>query len=490
MKIGLRFKLSIFLAILLFASLSILSSFVLREIHKNQMEQNEEHLIGQGDIANNYMKQIYLMESVNEPEAFLRNRGKELVNRLDMISGMQVILYDMAGKKIMDSRPLAGQSKPEDLMKYALLDKHVYEIVGDTMVFLSPLRNSKEQIGVLQFNYSITNDRKFYNHFKYLFLYSGFIIFVVFFLFGYLYMNSITRVIMRLKNTTNRIQEGDYTNIKGLNRQDELGELSDNIESMGVRIKNQFEKMQMEQKKLNLAIEKLEVLGVQQKEFIGTVSHEFKTPLTVIKAYTGLMLQYPEDPVLLKEAEENINKEIDRLTKMLEKVLNLSALEKYDFELHMEETEIGEILNDTCKRMLGRIQKYGLQLHTKIESNKLITDKEIFMQIMMNLIDNAIKYNSAKGQIWVTSGKEDDYLFVRVKDTGIGIPIEDRDKIFQPFYKGDKTMPESAGLGLALVKGMVIKLGGSIQAYDNPEAGTTFEIRFPKDVIVYKFETS
>ncbi len=480
MKIGLRFKLSIFLAILLFASLSILSSFVLKEIHKNQMEQNEEHLIGQGDIANNYMKQIYLMESVNEPEAFLRNQGQELVNRLDMISGMQVVLYDMAGKKIMDSRPLAGHSKAEDLMKYALMDKDVYEIVGDTMVFLSPLRNTKEQIGVLQFNYSIAKDRKFYNHFKYLFLYSGCIIFVVFFLFGYLYMNSITRVITRLKNTTIRIQEGDYTNINGLSRRDELGELSDNIESMGVRIKNQFEKMQMEQKKLNLAIEKLEVLGVQQKEFIGTVSHEFKTPLTVIKAYTDLMLQYHEDPVLLKEAEENINKEIDRLTKMLEKVLNLSALEKYDFELHMEETEMAEILKDTCKRMLGRIHKYGLQLHTKIESSKLITDKEIFMQIMMNLIDNAIKYNSAKGQIWVTSGREDDFLFVRVRDTGMGIPVADRDKIFQPFYKGDKTMPESTGLGLALVKGMVIKLGGSIQVYDNPEAGTTFEIRFPR----------
>jgi signal transduction histidine kinase len=479
MKIGLKLKLSIFLALLLLTSLSILSFFVLRGIHNNQIQENESYLIQQGEIASNYMKQIYLLESENTPDTFLRNRAQELVTRLDMISGMQVILYDMSGEKIMDSRPLAGHIDADDLMKYALLDKDTYEIAGDTMVFLAPLRSSKEQIGVLQFNYSISKDRIFYTHIKRLFLYSGLIIFTAFFICGYFYMNSITRVIKQLKNTTHRIQEGDYKNIQGSKRRDELGELGDNILFMGARIQSQFEKMQEEQQNLSLAVEKLEVLGTQQKEFIGNVSHEFKTPLTVIKAYTDLMFQYHEDPVLLNDAQENINKEIQRLTKMLEKVLNLSALEKYDFELHKEETDIAELLHDTCNRMLGRAQKYGLQLHIETENNIIITDKEIFMQIMMNLIDNAIKYNRPQGHVWVTSGKEDDSLLIKVKDTGIGIPIAERDKIFQPYYKGDKTTSESTGLGLALVKGLVGKLGGSIRIYDNQKEGTVFEIRFP-----------
>lgn len=480
MKIGLKLKLSAFLALLLLTSLSILSFLVLRGIHNNQREQNENYLIQQGNIASNYIKQIYLMESVNTPDAFLKKRAKELVTRFDMISGMQVILYDMSGKKIMDSRPLAGHMDAKELMKYALQDKNTYEIIGDTMVFLAPLRSSIEQIGVLQFNYSISKDRLFYNHIKQLFLYSVFIIFIIFFLFGYLYMNSMTRVMKRLINTTRRIQEGDYTNLYEPERKDELGELGSNISCMGARIQSQFENMQKEQKNLSLAVDKLEVLGNQQKQFIGNVSHEFKTPLTVIKAYTDLMLQYHEDPALLTQAQENINKEIQRLTNMLEKVLNLSALEKYDFELHIEEADIAELLKDTCSRMLGRVQKYSQQLHTEMESNIIHTDKEIFMQIMMNLIDNAIKYNRPEGHIWVVSGKEDHFLFVRVKDTGIGIPKEDRDKIFQPFYKGDKTMSESTGLGLALVKGLVDKLGGSILVYDNQKEGTTFEIRFPR----------
>ncbi|HEX9061018.1 MAG TPA: HAMP domain-containing sensor histidine kinase [Clostridia bacterium] len=482
MKISIKVKLSVFLTILLLAAVSTLSVLVLGGIRENQKQQYEEYLVQQGEIASNYIKQTYLMESIKDSKEFLKTRAQELVKRFELMNGMHVILYDMTGNEISNSRPAAGKTDVSSLLEYALQGKNAYMEEGDDIIFLSPLHNSSEQTGIIQFDYSIVKNKNFYEDIKHLFLYAGIFVFGICFICSYLYVFTLAQGISKLKNTAQRIEQGDYTDTATLKRNDELGELSQGIYSMGCRIKKNMDEMRDERNKLNSAVEKLKILGSQQKQFIGNVTHEFKTPLTVIKAYTDLMSMYPEDWNLITEARENIDKETQRLSSMVGKVLELSSTEKYDFELQMEIVDIYEILTDVCEHMKGKIQKFGLHLHTSFEHHRITADKESLMQIFINLIDNAIKYNRPRGEIWLACSRKDNCLNVLVKDTGNGIAQDERDKIFEPFYKVNKdrsSQDGSAGLGLALVKGLVEKQGATISILETDENGTSFIVKFP-----------
>lgn len=481
MKIGIKAKSSVFLAILILSTISILSVLILHGIQDNQKQQYEDYLIQQGEIASNYVKQIYLIESVKDSGELLKERSLEFVKQFEMMSGMHVILYDMAGKEIADSRPVAGKTDVSALLKYALQGKNTYLEEGSDIIFLAPLHNAWGQIGVTQFSYSIEKNMIFYANIKYLFLYAGIFIFAVCFVCGYLYVHPFTQGILKLKNAAQKIEAGNYADVVQLKRKDELGELSRAINSMGAKIKKNSDEMKEEQTKLKLAAEKLEILGKQQKQFIGNVTHEFKTPLTVIKAYSDLMAMYTDDSQLVKEAKENIDKETKRLSDMVEKVLALSSLEKYDFELRKEIVDLSEILNDVCERMKGKAQKYGLHLYTDLERLTILADKESLVQVFINLIDNAIKYNLPDGKIWVECSKRKSEVYILVRDTGIGIPTYARDKIFEPFYTVNKDrslQSGSTGLGLSLVKELVERQGGIIGLLDTEE-GTAFEIKFP-----------
>jgi len=484
MKISIKVKLSVFLTILLLATVSILSVLVLQGIRNNQKQQYEAYLSQQGEIASNYIRQTYLMESITDSKEFLKMRSQELAKQFALMNGMHVILYDMTGKEIGNSRIAESKVDVSSLLEYALKDKNTYMEEGNDIIFLSPLHNSSEQIGVIQLKYSIDKNNTFYADIKDIFLYAGIFVFLICFIGAYLYVYTLAQGISKLKNAAQRIEEGNYSDTVILKRNDELGELSKGIYFMGCRIKKNMDEMKAEQNKLNSAVERLKILGGQQKQFIGNVTHEFKTPLTVIKAYTDLMYMYADDKDLLVEARENINKESMRLSSMVEKVLELSSMEKYDFELQIEEVDVYEVLTEICEQMKGKVQKFGLHLHTSIEHHRIMADKESLMQIFINLIDNAIKYNRPNGDIFVTCSRKENYLNVLIKDTGIGIPNDEKDKVFEPFYKVNKHRSSqfgSTGLGLALVKGLVERQGASISILDTNKDGTSFEIKFKID---------
>lgn len=481
MKISIKTKYGAFLALLLLSTLSILSILVLQGIKNNQKKQYEDYLTQQGEIVSNYVKQTNLMEPIKDSEQFTKEQTQGIVRQFEMMSGMHVVLYNMAGNELANSRPLVAKTDVSGLLKYVTKDKSTYFEEGNNITFLYPVNNSNKQIGVIEFSYSIEKNKTFYTNIKHLFLYVGAFVFVICFILGYLYINQLTEGILKLKNVARNIEEGNYTSIVQLKRNDELGELSRGIYFMGFKIKKNIDEMKEEKQKLELAVNKLEISRKQQKQFIGNVTHEFKTPLTVIKAYADLMEMYPSDGELMKEGNENINKEIRRLSDMVEKVLTLSSLEKYDFLFKREPVDISDILMEVCLGMKGKVQKYGLRLHTDLEHHIIFADKESLTQVFINLIDNAIKYNHEGGEIWVECSVKENGVRILVKDTGIGIPLDSREKIFEPFYTVNKdrsTKSGGTGLGLSLVKELVERQGGTIVLLDTEKEETVFEIKF------------
>lgn len=486
MRISIKLKMSIVIVTLLILTVSVLSVLVLRGIELNQQQRIEELLAKQGEVAEQYVRQNYVTGDVKlEPGAYMTQRGQRLSLYIGMLSGMRVGLYDANGKEVGDSLPLGGVSRDlSDTLDYALTGKIAYQTSGDSLIYFSPLQGEDGLMGVARFHYSLKNDQQFVQTIRDLFVTTGIIVLAAGFIFGYGYFFRLASVISRLRMASHHIREGRYLSEPPVRRRDELGELSRDIYYMSSAIEKYIGGMREEQRKLELAIRKLQALEQQQKQFIGNISHEFKTPLTSIKAYVDLLGMYRDDPKLTDEAIGSIGKETERLHDMVEKVLRLSSLEKYEFEQQAEAVELRELLLDLCGRMRGKASKFGLTLETVLEPAVVWADRESLMHIFVNLVDNAIKYNVPDGRIIVSSSTADGYATVSVKDTGIGIPQEARAKIFEPFYTVNKDRARisgGTGLGLPLVQQLTEAQKGTIEIdeYGGDNEGTEFCVKFP-----------
>lgn len=484
MKLSIKIKLSFFLAVLLLLTVSILTILVLRGIQEYQQKRNEDFLAQQSRIANLYIRQNYLIALTEDPQStdqFLKQQGQEMAMDLGLMSGMHVVIYDQAGIERGNSLPNANTMNHSEAMEYVLKGKVAYQIIDDNLYYYAPLHNLDEQMGVIHFQYSLQESFHFYHTIQTLFYQIGTVIFIISFLVGYLYFNRLTGGILNLKQAVEKIQSGEYRAFSPLKRKDELGALSQGIYFMSKQIEENIAAMQKEEEKLKQAVNILKELEQKQKQFIGSITHEFKTPLTVMKAYVDLMEIYPDDPKLITDAKQNIGKETQRLVEMVDKVLHLASLEKYDFTSQAEKIEVKEELQALCERMKGKAQKFGLQMETDLEKASIWADKESFTHIFINLLDNAIKYNIPGGKIMVHNEIQDGQVRIEVKDTGIGIPVDLQEKIFAPFYTVHKDRSRQSGgtgLGLALVKELVEKQKGSIALLESEGKGSNFMVSF------------
>lgn len=481
MRISIKIKFSVFLAALLLLTVAILSVLVLDGIKKDQQVQYEAFLAQQARTANLYFLQLSLGESSMLPETFLASGGKELAQQLGRVSGQLVVLYDKNGKKIGESVAKSETANVGKALSFALQNKIAYQVEQDSLYYLAPLTAGSQQVGVIQLYYSLAGNLAFYHYIRTLFVYIGAGVFIASFLLGYFYFNSFANGILKLKNMADRIRLGQYE-IEVPRRRDELGKLGEGIYDMSRQIVKTIGDMQAEQQKLTLAVAKLSHLEKQQKQFIGNVTHEFKTPLTSVKAYLDLLEMYPDDAELMEKARTNIKQETERLYEMVDKVLQLSALEKYDFEYTMEKIDVRQLILKVCSSLKGKLDKFGIRLETELTEAFIEADRESMVIILVNLLDNAVKYNKAQGSIRVKNYTVRSRVFVEISDTGIGMPAEAESKIFEPFYTVDKNRSRQsggAGLGLSLVKKLVEKQRGTVALVKTGPEGSTFRLCFP-----------
>jgi len=488
MRVSIKLKFSVFLAALLILTVVVLSSLVLRGIERNQQSQIEGILSQQTRLVNLNVRQSYYTESVHlDQDVFLQRNGRRLAQELANSTGLPIALYDMKGQQVGSSISSGESAIVQDTLNYALQNKIAYHEQGDTLLYAAPLDGPDGQMGAVWMQYPVQSYHEFYTRILQLFIWAGITVVALSFILGYLFYNRFAVAITRLKKSADSIREGNYITESPLKRKDELGELGQGIYYMSTSIQQNITAMHAEQQKLQLAIEKLQALEQQQKQYIGNISHEFKTPLTSIKAYVELLDMYKDDPQLLDDATNNIGKETERLYEMVEKVLHLSALEKYDFENQAEDVEVSALLKDACGRMRGKAEKFALNMELDLEPAVIRSDRESLMHIFINMLDNAIKYNVPDGVIRVKSElrMQESQAVIRIYNSGTPIPAEAREKIFEPFYTVNKDRARKTGgtgLGLSLVKQFVEKQGGTITLLSgDPEDGdgVTFQLMFP-----------
>jgi PAS domain S-box-containing protein len=232
-------------------------------------------------------------------------------------------------------------------------------------------------------------------------------------------------------------------------------------------------------------VTQLKQLEKARTDFVSTISHEFKTPLTSIMMGTSMVLD--ESLGVLNEEQQDVLNTIkedgERLTKLVNDLLELSRIESGSSVFNLEPCSIDTVISDSVKQFAIQAAHNNVNISTRVEEDmpKVIADYEKIIWVLNNLISNALKYTDTGDEIVVNAFIKDEKMYVSVEDTGIGIPEEFQEKIFDKYVqvKGQELEARGTGLGLAVVKEIVITHGGDIWCESKLDTGSTFTFTLP-----------
>jgi Na+/proline symporter/signal transduction histidine kinase len=264
-----------------------------------------------------------------------------------------------------------------------------------------------------------------------------------------------------------------------------LEESKENIE-LNKKLMETSRELKNLSEQLKLANEELVVKDKQKDEFLDTVTHELRTPITAIRASSEILLEDDEIPdELKKQFLANIITESDRLNRLINKILDLEKLESGKQKLRLAKNEFHVQLQNVLENLHQLLQNKEIQVETKISDNLVWTyDGDRIIQVLTNIISNSIKFcPEQNGRIEIAADLVDNALVISISDNGIGIAENDTNRIFEKFYQSENQnfkKPIGSGLGLAICRNIIQLHGGNITIENNQGAGATVRFSLPQ----------
>ena len=460
---SLRWKLLILFFIISYIPLMFFSSMILDRMETYYITQSEIGWLRQANMVAIQVKEgNYLVDNSNY------NLFKTLITNKSNESGARILVVDASGFVIMDSSgadmnntlmnstvlsALNNQEKAKKIdnlpimtASVPVLDKDKKSVVGAVVLVTSikdvllPQEDMKGQIYLLSL-----------------------VIALIAGLLSFTTSSVITKPLKTLMKFVQKITNGQLDQKVNVVGKDEIAELGSAFNHM---------------------TEQLQRVEQSRQEFVSNVSHELKTPLSSIKVLTESLMFQEDVPVeMYKEFFEDINSEVDRLNNIISDLLTLVRLDQREIPLNIVNVDINEMTQNILKRLTPLAKKKEIKLI--YESHKDIIaeiDEVKFTLALTNLIENAIKYTPSGGEVGVVLQSDLQDAFISVQDTGIGIAKEEQSRIFERFYRTDKTRNRETGgtgLGLAITYKTVVMHNGSIQVESEEGRGSVFSVQFP-----------
>ncbi|MEJ2156376.1 MAG: HAMP domain-containing sensor histidine kinase [Desulfobacteraceae bacterium] len=230
-------------------------------------------------------------------------------------------------------------------------------------------------------------------------------------------------------------------------------------------------------------------LSERRSQFVSSVTHELKTPLTNIRMYVEMLEQgIAATPEREQEYFQVLGSESARLSRLINNVLELSKLEKKQRPFDLRKDRLDGVLTEVRTVMAHKLEQEGFTLDIEPGNlDEFAYDREVMVQVLINLIENSIKFGAGhpEKRITIATSAHDGWACVAVSDTGPGIPRSSLKKIFDDFYRVDNKLTRATGgtgIGLALVKKFIVAMGGRVEAANNPDAGCTITLRLPLEI--------
>ena len=244
---------------------------------------------------------------------------------------------------------------------------------------------------------------------------------------------------------------------------------------------NKFSELNQLSVSYNKMLERLSEAFKLQRQFTANAAHELRTPLAVMQLQIDLYnsSKHPNNDTSAQQTISMITEQTERLSKMVRTLLDMSELQTIARD---EEIAISALVEEVLADLEPLAQEKGINLIEKCDNVLLMGSYILIYRLVYNLVENAIKYNFSGGTVTVNATQQNSQLHLTVEDTGNGIPEELKERIFEPFFRLDKSRSRElggVGLGLALVREIVRVHNGSILVKNNANSGTTFEVIFP-----------
>ena len=457
-------KFRIFLLIILFGiaptfllRTGILSVYEKRAVNTRTVDiTSQAKLLASQIVANNYLQDT---------------SSKNITTQLDQLSTIydgRVMLIDSSFTIVKDTYALDEQKtilaeevmqayNGETVQKYDA-DNHYIE-----MTFPMHDESGKNVIGVMLVSVSTDSIAATLAILKQYALMIQFLVAVIVVIAGFAVSTALVRPIRRLTKSIKDVQDGYEADFISVNSYSETETMSAACDEM---------------------LRRLQTLDESRQEFVSNVSHELKTPLTSMKVLADSLMGQEDIPVeLYREFMTDIGAEIDRENKIINDLLSLVKMDKSAGNINITSVQINELLERIMKRLRPIAQKQNVELVMESFRPVVAEVDEVKLTLALtNLIENAIKYNNPDGWVHVSLNADHQNFFVTVEDNGIGIPKEAQNRIFERFYRVDKSHSREiggTGLGLAIARNAIIMHRGAIKVHSMEGEGTTFTVRIP-----------
>lgn len=463
---SLRFRIMVLLVVIGILPCLITERFIVRSYEKQAVEMRKINVKNQCDILGNQLMK----------EGYLKYQQSEIINKelslLSTIYNGRILVINQSGRIVKDTYGI-------DEGKYALSEEVIQCFEGeDTSCYdkenayieqTIPLTDeqTKQIEGVMLVSTStgeIVDSIAVLEH------------------RGGLLMLAICVIVLGLGFVLSKVLVKPFSRVGKA-----IEELTDGYLDEEISVPD-YTETEMIGSVFNKMLRRMKVLDDSRQEFVANVSHELKTPMTSIKVLADSLAGQENVPVeLYQEFMQDIAVEIDRENQIITDLLSLVKMDKKASELNIEKVNINELMENILKRLKPIADKKKVEL--VLESYRPIVaeiDEVKLSLALTNLVENGIKYNVEDGWVHVTLNADHKYFYVSVADSGIGIPKESIDRIFERFYRVDKSHSREiggTGLGLAITRNAIVMHRGAIKVKSEEHKGTTFSVRIPLNYI-------
>ncbi|HIW33613.1 MAG TPA: cell wall metabolism sensor histidine kinase WalK [Candidatus Paenibacillus intestinavium] len=445
-------------------TIAILEIILIAFVNYYYYHNVERILINQAELSASFFQQYF-------DEVDFKEQSARLLKGVSENSAAQVQIIDATGQILQDSM---GYQSGENIVDFQDVQEAKDGNIGiwrgsdpssdEAILAVSyPLQANETIVGFVRFVTSLTGTQAAIRQITTIFITIGLFVLAIVAVLSVLVSRTITSSIKELKLAAGKMAEGDFNVTIKQRYKDELGTLSDTLNMMAAKIRRD------EQLK---------------NDFISSVSHELRTPLTSIKGW-AVTLQSSEgdDQQLLRDGLEIIETESDRLTSLVDELLDLSKLDNGQIILSCAPLAVGELLQHIGKQLTPRADRQHISLNVRIPDNLpiILADENRMKQVLINLIDNALKFTEPDGVIsmYAYLDSRQRKVIITVEDTGVGISEQDLNSVFRKFYKGSDNTAGS-GLGLSISKQIMELHGGELRIHSQLGKGTKIEMYLPQ----------
>ncbi|MGY1423391.1 sensor histidine kinase [Bacillus cereus] len=291
---------------------------------------------------------------------------------------------------------------------------------------------------------------------------------------SFYYSRIITKPLLKINEATKKIMEFDFQDQLSIKSKNEIGELSSNINQLSARMEGYINQLKDD-------LEKEKQLEQTRKDFIAGVSHELKTPLSVMQV-SASMLQDGIAPEMNQYYWEALEKEIEKMNVLIDEMLNLAKYESGTYQIQMEQVNLGDLIQQAEKDLHTQIQEKSLLVNFNIDDVRVKGKINLLEQVIINLFTNAIRYTDPRQMVVIDVKEEEHDVYIGFENKGSHIAEENIEKIWDQFYRVDKSRKRvcgGTGLGLSIVKN-IFELHAAEYGVTNTEDGVLFYFRLEK----------